>query len=567
MVKPLIIKNGFVIDPLNKICEKKDIYIKDGVIVSSAPKGAKVIDASGLIVMPGGVDLHSHISGAKVNKGRIFRPEDHIKDPVKKTDITRSGTGYSVPSTFVTAYRYAQMGYTTVFEPATPPLKTIHTHEEFLDMPIIDKACFPLMGNNWFIMKYILEDNFEYLTAYVAWLIKATRGYAVKIVNPGGDESWKWGKNVESIDDPNLGWEVTARQIVTALCKANEKLKLPHTIHVHTNNLGHPGCYETTLATFKAVEGINGNTSRKNNFHITHIQFNSYGGTSWKDFCSEGPTLAKYINEHDHITCDMGQVIFGNTTTMTADGPWEFGLQNITGLANFIPGGIKWINADVEAETSSGIVPYIFKKSTAVNAIQWAIGLEIMLSINDPWKIFLTTDHPNGGPFIFYPKVISWLMSKKARDEELKTMKSEASERTTLPSIDREMTLEEIAIVTRAGTAKVLGLNNRGHLGEGALGDVAIYNIGLEEKDAHKIEKGFAKAIYTIKNGIVVVKDGEITATPDGRTIWVNKMLPDDLEQALIEEMKDLWFQYYSTSFSNYIVNMAYLPYNEEIKI
>jgi len=567
MVKPIIIKNGFVIDPLNNIKEKKDIYIENGVIVENEPKDAQIIDASGKVVFPGGVDVHSHIAGAKVNKGRLFRPEDHIKDPVKKTKITRSGTGYSILSTFVTGYRYAQMGYTTVIEPASVPLKTLHTHEEFIDIPILDKALFPLMGNNWFVMKYITENNPEFLAGYIAWLMKTIKGYAVKIVNPAGNESWKWGKNVESIDDPNLGWEVTARQIVTGLAAANEKLGMPHTIHVHTNNLGHPGCYETTLETLRAMEGINGNTSRKNKIHITHIQFNSYGGTSWKDFCSEGPTIAKYINEHDHVTCDIGQVIFCSTTTMTADGPWEFGLQNITGLANFIPGGIKWLNGDVEAEDSSGVVPYIFKKKVLVNAVQWAMGLEIMLSITDPWKVYLTTDHPNGGPFIFYPKVISWLMSKKARDEELKTLKPEAVEKTTLPSIDREMTLEEIAIITRAGTAKVLGLKNRGHLGAGALGDVAIYDIGVEETDPHKIEKGFAKAVYTIKNGIIVVKNGEIVAAPPGKTIWVNKSLPEDLENALVEDIKANWYYYYSTNFVNYPVSMEYLPYSEEIKL
>ena len=325
--------------------------------------------------------------------------------------------------------------------------------------------------------------------------------------------------------------------------------------------------YEITLESLKALEKINGNSNRKNKVHITHIQFYSYGGTSWKDICSEGATIAKYINEHDHVTCDMGQVIFCNTTAMTADGPWQYALQNVSGLANGIPGGIKWLNGDVEAEDSSGVVPYIFRRSVGVNCIQWAIGLEIMLSVTDPWKMFITTDHPNGGPFYFYPKVISWLMSKKARDEELAKLKPEASERTTLPSIDREMTLEEIAIVTRAGTAKILGLKNRGHLGEGALGDVAIYNINPEEKDPLTIEKAFAKAVYTIKSGIIVVKDGEIVATPPGRTIWVNKSLPEDLENALVEDIKANWYQYYTTSFANYPVSMDYLPYPEEIKI
>ncbi|MFQ6079615.1 MAG: amidohydrolase family protein, partial [Thermodesulfobacteriota bacterium] len=66
-----------------------DIFIENGKIVEEA-SGEK-IDASGLIVMPGGVDIHTHIAGSKVNLGRLLRPEDHRKDVVTRTDITRSG--------------------------------------------------------------------------------------------------------------------------------------------------------------------------------------------------------------------------------------------------------------------------------------------------------------------------------------------------------------------------------------------------------------------------------------------------------------------------------------------
>jgi len=81
----LIIKNGLVYDPLNDIDgEKKDIYIKDGVVVNKVNGDAKIIDVKGMIIMPGGVDIHSHIAGAKVNTGRSFRPEDKVPEYTRK---------------------------------------------------------------------------------------------------------------------------------------------------------------------------------------------------------------------------------------------------------------------------------------------------------------------------------------------------------------------------------------------------------------------------------------------------------------------------------------------------
>ena len=78
----LLLKNGFVHDPLNGVRgEKMDIAVEEGKIVEKIRvKRVKVIDISGMIALPGGVDIHSHIAGSEVNSGRLLRPEDHIKD-------------------------------------------------------------------------------------------------------------------------------------------------------------------------------------------------------------------------------------------------------------------------------------------------------------------------------------------------------------------------------------------------------------------------------------------------------------------------------------------------------
>ena len=164
MASTMIIRNGYVFDPLNEINgEIKDVFIKDGKVVADLYGGekrdAKVIDASGKTVMPGGVDSHAHVAGAKVNAGRMMRPEDHYRSIRQKTALTHSGSGYTVPSVYKQGYDYAAMGYTTVFEAAMPPLEARHTHEEMRATPILDMGAYLVLGNNWFIMRYLQMER------------------------------------------------------------------------------------------------------------------------------------------------------------------------------------------------------------------------------------------------------------------------------------------------------------------------------------------------------------------------------------------------------------------------
>ena len=556
--KAILIKNGIVFDPLNGIDgERMDIAILNGRIVEDVPeREAHVIDASGMVVMPGGIDIHAHIAGPKVNAGRLLRPEDHFIDVEPRTPTTRAGVGRSVPSTFATGYRYARMGWTTAMDPAMPPLEARHTHEEFNDTPIIDKGTYPLLGDCWFVMEFLAADMIEECAAYVAWMLWATKGYAIKLVNPGGLECWGFGHNVESIDDVVPYFNITPREIIRGLARVNHLLDLPHTIHIHTNNLGKPGNWDTTIRTMDCVRDIPGTSSTgEHSIHITHVQFSAFGGDDWASMCSMSEPIMRYVNTHRHVTIDMGAVVPGDTTTMTADGPFQYGLYELTGN--------KWINHDVETETSTGIVPYHYRRRSLVNAVQWAIGLELALLAKDLWRgPYLTTDHPNGAPFTTYPRIIEWLVSRRARERTLKRVNKRAIRRMVLPSLDREFTLYEIAIISRAGPAKALGLERKGHLGVGADADVAIYNINPDEldlsKDHRAVRRAFERAAYTIKDGQVVVKDGRVVASPIRRTYWVHVKLPDEASE-IVNAIRDAWEARYTVSFDNYPIPEHYL--------
>jgi formylmethanofuran dehydrogenase subunit A len=538
------IANGTVYDPTNGVNgDVQDLWIDAGKIVAppTDPDAlpARVLDATGLVVMAGGVDMHSHIAGPKVNLARKMRPEDKRKaEPFRRTPLTRSGTRGSVPSTFTTGYLYAGMGYTTAFDAAIPPLSARHAHEEFHDTPVIDKGFFLLFGNNHYVMRQIAAREPEKLRAFVAWLLAAGKGYAVKLVNPGGVEEWKGGTgNIHDIDGMVEYFGVTARQIVTELSQAVMDLGLPHAVHIHCNNLGIPGNWKTTLATMQALEGRRA--------HLTHIQFHSYGGEpdDQAAFCSQVPALADYVNAHSNITVDVGQVLFGDTTSMTGDGPLGYYLHKVTGH--------KWTNADTEMEAGCGIVPISYKEKSFVNALQWAIGLEWYLLVKDPWRIAMSTDHPNGGSFLAYPQIVQLLMDRTYREEVLKRVHPRVLKRSTLKDLDREYSLYEIAIITRASPARILGLTNKGQLGVGADADVTIYTPGLDIRAMFELPR------YVIKGGEIVVEKGEIRQDLYGKTLHVQP----EYDHGVIPDVKQ-WFEaYYTIQFANYPVDESYLAH------
>lgn len=555
-----LIKNGFVFDAVSGVKgDKADIAIKDGKIVetSELSSRAEQIDANGKTVMAGAVEIHAHVAGPKVNEGRNYRPEDKLFGYTPKTAGSRMAGGFSVPTTFKTGYTYAKMGYTTVMEAAMPPLYARHVHEEIRDTPIIDQGAFPVFGNNWFMLEYLKNNEIENAAAYIAWLLRAAKGYAVKVVNPGGTEAWAWGLNCLSVNDPVPYFDITPAQIVKGLLEANEYLGLPHSIHVHANNLGNPGNYTTTLDTLKLAEGYQTHNKfgREQVMHHTHLQFHSYGGDSWLNFESKAKEMMDYVNGQKNLTIDLGCVTLDETTTMTADGPFEHHLTELNHL--------KWANVDVELETAAGIVPYIYSPNVKVCGIQWAIGLELALFGKDPMRTFITTDHPNAGPFTRYPRLFKWLMSQEARQEQLDAFKysQKVIDATNIAELDREITLYELSQMTRAGPARALGLTDMcGGLKPGMDADVVVYNFNPEAPfTPDQIETAFTCAADVFKCGVHVVKNGEIVSNGNKRTLWVNATVRDNPQ--VMHDIEEKFLKYYSVNQNNYeVTGHHYIP-------
>jgi formylmethanofuran dehydrogenase subunit A len=533
----LRIAGGTVYDPANGVdAEVRDICIADGRIVAELPASAPRLDARGMVVMPGGVDIHCHVASGAVNVARRLLPEDHGLHPARApvfadtSEVPRSGAGGVVPTTFTTGYRYAGLGYTTVFDAAVAPLMARLAHAQLDDTPIVDGGFFVLLGNDEYLLRLIDAGDRERAREYAAWLLGATGAYAIKVVNPGGVELWKRGSHEPTELDGALGSSrVTPRAILETLADAAIALGLPHAAHIHCNNLGIPGNVATTLASMAALDGRRA--------HFTHLQFHSYGRSPDGRWTSGAREIIDYVNAHPSITGDVGQVMFGTAATLTADAPVEYLLHRSSGR--------KWANLDIELETGCGVVPHEYRERSAVAALQWVIGLELFLLASDPWRVVLSTDHPNGGSFMSYPALIRLLMDRTYRDEQLRRVEPRLIAGSAVADgLSREYTLNEIAIITRAGPARILGLRHKGHLGPGADADVTVY---MPDADRATM---FSTPRFVVKAGTLVVEDGELRRAPSGRRLHVRPHHDADITR----DLADYFDRYATVRFANYPV-------------
>ncbi|EUC17719.1 UNVERIFIED_ORG: formylmethanofuran dehydrogenase subunit A /formyltransferase/hydrolase complex subunit A [Burkholderia sp. CF145] len=521
------LKGGRVYDPANGVDgEQRDVYIRDGRIVDAPTDGAvdRDYDAQGMIVMAGGIDLHSHIGGGKTNLSRLLLPEDHRDDAPRDASyeavqdgrgryLRMPSCGVCTPGTLATGYRYAEMGYTAAFEPAMIASNARHAHLEMGDTPIIDHGAYVMLGNDELLLQMLAaKDDFERVRDYVGWTMHASRALGVKVVNPGGISAFKFNQRSLDVDEAHTHYGITPRDVLRTLTRALTELRVPHPLHVHASNLGVPGNIDSTIATMDAADGLP--------IHLTHIQFHSYGTEGPRKFSSGARAIAEAVNARPNVSIDVGQIIFGQTVTASGDTMMQFKNAPLARPQ-------KWIVGDIECDAGCGIVPFRYREQSYVNALQWIIGLEIFLLVDDPWRVSMTTDHPNGGPFTSYPHLIRLLMDKPFRDAQIDRLHPEAKVASALPELTREFSLYDIAIITRAGPARLLGLKDRGHLAPGAAADIAVY------RDDADRERMFTSPAYVFKDGELVARDGNLVSTPTGGIHFVSPDYDRSIEKTL----------------------------------
>jgi formylmethanofuran dehydrogenase subunit A len=462
-----------------------DLWVESGRVVSppADPTGFRRIDVSGQVIMPGGIDLHSHLAGPKVNAGRRIAPQ---------LAAGRQGpSAAAVPTIHATGRLYAALGYTTAFDAAIAPAAAAIAHRELAELPILDRGVYLVAADEATVLEAAARGDAAVLERLLGECLAAGRGWAIKVANPGGPAFWKRGRRGDHHDlDTTLpGLPASPRQILERLADAVTSLGLPHPLHVHTANLGLPGNWRTLLETMRSLSGRRA--------HLAHVQFHSYtGGNLDEDSFGSGVApLAECFNACDDLTLDVGQVLFGGTVAMTADSAAAEHISHAT--------GVPLVSHDSYQAGGCGILPIAYREQNLVHAWQWAIGLEWFLSVADPWRVALSTDHPNGACFTAYPQLMRLLGDAAYRREAFARLHPAVRSKSPLAGIDREYTLQELCIVTRAAPARIAGLPQKGQLGIGADADIVVYRPDAD------LERMFSLPARVYKAGRLVIEDGQ----------------------------------------------------------
>lgn len=136
-------------------------------------------------------------------------------------------------------------------------------------------------------------------------------------------------------------------------------------------------------------------------------------------------------------------------------------------------------------------------------------------------------------------------MDRSFRNDVFSIVNAKAQKASNLPAMDREYSLYEIAIMTRAAPAKILGLSNHGHLGEGASGNITVY------RKQDDIEQMFAIPAYVFKDGKLIVKDGKIIETVQG----VTHVVKPEYDRAIEKPLKKYFDDYQTISMNNFKIS------------
>ena len=546
----LMIKNGVVFDPINNIDgEIKDILIESGKIVEkfSNETDVKEIDAKGKTVIPSAVDIHTHVASQQVNWARLLGTNNN-----KFKEIWQGLTLKNI------AKNYISNGYTFILEANVFPSLAKQTVFDFKQLPVLDKAMLLNVSNFWPLELEFQRGKIDDMAIFLSDLLSKTYGFGIKIYNPFENENWNFRELREDISQMGRLYNFSALDVYENAVKCVETLGLPHSTHAHIEGYENEIGKRNLITVLEKIKSLNIETSqnadsdlkRKQILHIAHA--NAY------NFDGNNENLINFLNENQNFDIDVGFVGFNQINPVITS---DRRLINSMLTEDINENPRKLISSAVEFEGDFFITMRNFSKDNYKDCVLWANALDLALNIRNKFQVSFSLNFPNYANLSDIPEIVTWLVSKDARENFMKDMNNEFLNNNSLSNNDKVLNFSEFVCLTRASPAKSLGLTNiKGNLGSNADGDLNILDININEidisKNPEKLKRALSNIEYVVKSGKIIKKQKEINLNPNGLIFWSSGKAEVKERDFVISKKNDFYQKYSSMFYNSYKISI-----------
>ena len=542
----IIIKNGLVFDPINNIDgEIKDILIESGKIIEkfSNEKDIKEINAKGKTVIPSAIDIHSHVASQQVNWARLLGVNNN-----KFKEIWHGLTLKNI------ARDYISNGYTFILEANVFPSLAKQTVFNFKQLPVLDKAMLLNISNLWSLELEFQRGKIDEMAIFLSDLLSKTYGFGFKVYNPFENESWNLRELRDSVSQTGRLYNFSALDVYENIVKCVETIGLPHSTHAHIEGYEKQIGKENLLTVLEKIKSLKLEVGQKTNSHIKRNQIFHIAHANSYNYDNDNENLINFLNANQNFDVDLAFIGFNKINPLITS---DRRLINSMLTNNILENPYKLICSAVEFEGDSFVSMRSFEKSNDHDCIWWANALDLALNIKNKLQVSLTLNFPNYANVTDIPEIVTWLVSKEARDNFMKDMNNDFIKKNSLKDNDKVLSFSEFVTITRVSPAKSLGLSNiKGNLGEGADGDINILDLNINEIDISKnhqnLEKGLSDIEYVIKSGKIVKKEDDIDLNHHGSIFWSRGEIEAERKDFILAKKKEFYQKYSSMFYDSY---------------
>jgi len=544
----IIVKNGLVFDPINNIDgEIKDILIEDSKIVEkfSTENQVKEVDANGKTVIPGAIDIHAHIAAEQINLIRLLGTNNNL--------LQEKWKGLTLESI---ARDYISNGYTFILESNVFPSLAKHTIFNFKHIPVLDKAMLLNVSNMWPLEFEFQKNKYDDIAVFLSNLLLLTKGFGLKVYNPFESEIWNLKTLRKDLTIKGKLYNFSALDVYENLIKANEYLRLPHSIHAHIEGYEQSEAKKNLSLVLDKIKSIQLNPNLKTKSKIPRSQLFHLAHASAYNMDGNNSELINTLNSTENVDLDIGFLGFDSINPLITS---DRRLINVLTKNN--NQNQKLITSAVENEGDTFAMFRKFDKKNSNDCILWANALDLALNVKNKWQLQFSINYPNYADINDVPEIATHLMSSKARKEFMENLNKEFLKKNNLANSDKVLTFKDYVIITRASPAKSLGLGEiKGNLGINSDADINILDIDINEMDISKnyeqLKNSLSNIEYVIKSGKIVKNKEKFDLNCQGKIFWSQGFVEKDDKSGIMKSKTDYYKKFGSIFYESLAVSI-----------